>query len=121
MVTKREIQELIEPFLSREDANSKVDQCGRLSNMAALELQENGIQAKRVDGKVKGNSELDHSFVIVPVSEVSNVSEGPLIVDPTAEQFADETRTDAQWGSVEKFNAVEVFEPSNRLYKMYKW
>lgn len=121
MVSKEDIRQLLSPFISREDAFSKIDQCGRLSNMAAMELQENGIDAERIDGSVtKDGTSLDHSFVLVPASEISGVKDGPVIVDPTAEQFGSETTLPIDFGSIESIESIAIYEPSHHLYNTYQ-
>lgn len=115
------IREIIEPFLSREDAFTKVDQCGRISNISAMELQDNGIEAKRIDSTFKhGSTEVSHSFVIIPASDVKDISNGPVIVDPTLEQFADETKSQINIDSAKNIDEIEIFKPSDPLYTKYE-
>lgn len=119
-VSKEKLIDIIEPFLSRENASSKVDQCGRISNMTVIEFQENNIQAKQIESTFEYNStEVDHSFVTVPASEITDVSEGPVIIDPTLEQFGNETRSQLSIRSVSDIDSVAIIDPSDPLYTNY--
>jgi len=121
-LSKDQIRNVLSTFLSREDPFSKVDACGRLSNVASMELQDQGLQSKRIDSTFHFNGKkADHSFVILPASDISDASDGPVIVDPSIEQFGNETNTEINIRSITELDSIGIFEPEDSLYNHYKF
>lgn len=124
MLSKSEIQAIGERFTSNETHTSKVNNCGRLTSIIEMELEDEGVNPERVIGHFKGTG---HMFVIVDDSHISDASSGPVIVDMTLEQFCDENKEDESTditvsaGSVNSLPEVAVLEPSDSLYNNYSF
>lgn len=120
MKTKQEIKDLLNPFFTREDSHSKVDQCGRITSISKLELEDNDFSAKSVEGKFEHNGiSVDHSFVVIPADEVEEAEEKTVIIDGTLEQFGNETETSINLDSVDNLPSIAVLTSEDEYYTKY--
>lgn len=121
-IDKEYISKFIEPVLHRKTRFPNLEQCKQLSEKTVTKLHKNGLtSARQVTVPVStGKTEVTHSIVLISEADVSDVSDGPIIIDPGAKRFADETDCEVDLGSVEKINSIEVFSPSDYKYEFYK-
>jgi hypothetical protein len=125
-LTKSEIVEIAQMFMSREDYQSKINECGRFTSIIEMELESKGYEPKNITGNVitdKGSA--SHVFLTLPVESVSDAMSGPVIIDVALEQFCTENKADPETSieiavdSETDIPPVAVLTPSDKYYQHY--
>lgn len=128
VISTREIEQIAEQFF-HESAEERANQCGRLTSIMQMELADhpkvnvNPIPQEGTIRDTAGNS-VGHAFVTLPEREVKEASKGPVIIDPTIQQFC---KSNYKKGLVklevesviELPTDVGIFTPNDKGFELY--
>jgi len=128
-ITKDEIRKLAENFFN-ETPRQRVNQCGRITTILLMELESHHkvtVSPTRHRGTIKHNGNSDrHIFLTLPAHEIEDCDDGPVIIDPTIQQFTERHAADPELDidtEVESLidipEQVGIYTPSDDAYQLY--
>lgn len=128
-ITKDEIRDIASLFFT-ESAEERVNQCGRLTSIMEMELEDHqdvSVTPERQTGVItNGSDRVGHMFVTLPASEVEDCESGPVIIDVTVQQFnKDNYENGLVEVEIESIGEIPedvgIFTPADALYDCYEF
>lgn len=118
--------------LFHESRRERANQCARLTEILYLELCDDSrlnTSPERVVGGISfDGKDVAHKFLHLSASSVGGVTDGPVIIDPTIQQFCDANKSSSKVnvaisieGEYELPESVGVYTPNDDEYELYSW
>lgn len=128
-ISTNEIKEIAQNFF-HESPEQRANQCGRMTSIMEMELEDHPnihTPPTRQTGVItNGSDRVGHMFVTLPENEVSDVENGPVIVDVTIQQFCkdnyDSNRVELEVESIITIpEDVGIFTPDDDAFDLYEF
>lgn len=128
-ISKSEIRSIAQQFL-HESREERANQCGRLMKIIQMELDDHpNVKRHPVPqtGEISYSGDsVGHCFVTLAETEVEEASAGPVVIDPTIQQFC---KSNYEKGlvklEVESFidlpEHIGIFTPNDKGFQLYEF
>jgi len=128
-ISKSEIESIAQKFF-HETPRQRVNQCGRMTSVMEMELEDHqsvSTPPTRHEGTIRNDGNGDgHMFLTLPAEEVTEATEGPVIIDVSIQQFTKEHFNDSDLDvNVEVESVIDmpsnvgVYTPDDAAYDLY--